>query len=28
VIGNTGGLQAGQQVKPKLTAMTASKEGR
>ena len=28
VIGNTGGLQAGQQVRPKLTAMTASKEGR
>jgi multidrug efflux pump subunit AcrA (membrane-fusion protein) len=28
VIGNTGGLQGGQQVKPKLTTMTASKEGR
>ena len=28
VIGNSGGLQAGQQVKPKLTTMTASKEGR
>ncbi len=28
VLGNSGGLQAGQQVKPKLTAMTASKEGR
>ena len=28
VIGNTGALQAGQQVKPKLTTMSASKEGR
>ncbi|MEP6534053.1 MAG: efflux RND transporter periplasmic adaptor subunit [Bryobacteraceae bacterium] len=28
VIGNTGGLQVGQHVKPKLIAMTASKEGR
>lgn len=28
VIGNTGGLQAGQQVKPKLTSMVASKDGR
>ncbi len=28
VIGNTGGLQAGQQVKPKVTSMVASKDGR
>ena len=28
VIGNTGALQAGQQVRPKLTTMSASKEGR
>ncbi len=28
VIGNSAGLQAGQQVKPKLTSMAASKEGR
>ncbi len=28
VIGNTGGLQGGQRVKPKLTTMSASKEGR